>query len=76
MGKRAPLNPVQVFPSHGELYLRCGECGSMEFKVHVKPSPKLDEAHTTATECSKCKKVRKIDPRGFIEGSGKIEKLI
>lgn len=75
MGRRAPLAPVQVFPSHGELYLRCAKCGSMSFKVHIRPTPLLTEAHTTALECDTCKKVRHIDPQGIIEGSGKIEKL-
>ena len=72
MSKRAPLAPVQIFPSHGDLYLRCGDCGSMNFKLHVKPSPMLDEAHVTASECSVCKKVRHIDSKGFLEGVGKI----
>lgn len=59
-----------VFPSHGDLYLRCGNCGSQQFKVHVQPMGR-ESARLSFVECAKCLRTRPIDEEGFIEAAGK-----
>ena len=59
----------QVIPSSQDLGLRCGNCGHMEFKVHVRPHHQA--ARVTELICLKCVKYFKVDEYAYIEGDGK-----
>lgn len=37
MGVKLKIPARQVLPSHGDVYLRCGSCGSKEFRAQVLP---------------------------------------
>ncbi len=54
-----------VNPSAGDAKLRCGNCGAMEFEIHVKPT--LDMARISACVCRGCGLIRNFDNNGLIE---------
>lgn len=59
---------VMIVPSGDDLTLRCGNCGSMDFLIHVLPLPPSgDYARLTAIVCDRCKKYRKVDEHGVLE---------
>lgn len=62
----------QIRASGGDLNLRCAHCGSMKFRVHVRPIilPSGEErAGPTVIVCgnSKCGRQYKIDDQGLLE---------
>lgn len=71
--KRTPLRVPrrQVLPSFGDLVLRCGKCGSRQFRLHVQPE--AGTARLVEVVCEHCARVRKIDPQGRIDSHGKSE---
>ena len=71
IGLKVP--PLMVFPSNGDLYLRCGNCGKQEFKVHVRPQHQA--AMVKVIECARCKKIFKVDDESYLEGTGKIDSV-
>ncbi len=72
MGKpRLYLPPRQVFPSGGDLHLRCGQCGGTTFKAHVQPQHQ--GARMRYLECAGCAKLIEIDEQGWVSGTGKIQ---
>ena len=63
----------QVYPGSGEVALRC-RCGSMKFRVFVKPDPAHDRkwARGSAIVCSnaKCQKIIGLTPEGYLDVEG------
>lgn len=54
----------------GHLDLRCGNCGGMEFNIHVQMH--LNEAKISRCRCAKCGQVRAFDA-GVLQASGKVD---
>jgi hypothetical protein len=63
----------QVYPGRDEVALRC-ECGSMKFRIFVKPDPAHDRkwARGSAIVCSNqgCLKVIGLTPEGYLDIEG------
>lgn len=67
-----PYMPArQVLCEEGELKLRCGNCGTTEFQVVVRPRLEHGDARVVAIACGRCAKLRKLED-GFI-GSSRVE---
>lgn len=64
----------QVFPSRGELRMRCQNCNGMSFVVHVRPYGKdMNAARVTELVCEGCKRVFHLDGQANLESDGKVE---
>ncbi len=75
-GLRFPKRQIQC--SRGNSRMRCGKCGLMDFEVHVRPAPAtIIGAQTTAQVaelvCLGCLKAYRLDARGGLEATGKVE---
>lgn len=57
-----------VLPSHGDVHMRCGECGSTDFTAHLKPA-RLGAAKLTWLVCSVCGKTFPFDNEGQTGGT-------
>lgn len=62
-----------VYPSNGDLHMRCGKCGTTDFTAHLKPG-KLGAAKLTNLICSLCGKVFPFNDKGETGGTITIEK--
>lgn len=69
-GIKIPAKRI-IVPSAGDLHLRCGVCGSMDFGVHV--SLVGDRVKPSAIACLTCKRFYNVNPDGFVVGSGRAE---
>lgn len=61
-----------VYPSNGDLHMRCGVCGSTDFTAHVKPTA-FGAAKLTNLVCSLCGKIFPFDDKGQTGGTLHIE---
>ncbi len=61
-----------VYPSNGDVHMRCGGCGSTDFTAHVKPGH-LGAAKLTTLSCSTCGKLFPFNNIGETGGSLKAE---
>ena len=62
-----------VYPSNGDLHMRCGKCGTTDFTAHLKPT-QLGAAKLTNLICSLCGKIFPFNDQGEIGGTITIEK--
>ena len=51
--------------------LRCGKCGSTDFKVKILPQN--DQPVVQAIRCSECANTWRIDNKRFMQGAGKMD---
>ena len=68
----------QIMPSPGNSRMRCGKCGLMEFEAHVRPVKTAiigaqTEAQVAELICLGCLKPYKIDNKGLLQATGKVE---
>ena len=61
-----------VYPSNGDLHMRCGGCGTTDFTAHVKPGL-AGAAKLTNLVCSLCGKVFPFNDKGETGGTLTIE---
>lgn len=62
---------TQVRPVNGDVLLRCGPCGGMDFRVHVSPEGAV--ARASKLICLKCARVRSVDREGaYINDTGEL----
>ncbi len=57
-----------VYPSNGDVHMRCGKCGSTDFTAHVKPG-QLGAAKLTTLACSTCGKLFPFNDKGETGGT-------
>lgn len=62
-----------VYPSNGEMHMRCGKCGSTDFTVFVKLKA-LGAAQVTTIACNTCAKLFPLNDKGETGGSLTINK--
>ena len=67
--KRRPA----VYASKGEVFMRCGGCGSTDFTVFLKPG-KMGAAKLTNLSCSLCGKLFPFNDNGETGGTLTMEK--
>ena len=60
---------MMVWPRTGDYTLRCGNCQSYNFKVHIKPS-KYQQAQVTELICTVCLKCYPLDDKSMVAGGG------
>ncbi len=68
----------QIKCSRGNSRMRCGKCGLMDFEVHVRPAPATIIGQQTSAQiaeliCLGCLKPYKIDNKGLLQATGKVE---
>ncbi len=61
-----------VYPSNGDLHMRCGGCGTTDFTAHVKVG-QLGAAKLTTLVCSLCGKTFPFNDKGETGGTITIE---
>lgn len=57
-----------VYPSNGDVHMRCGNCGKTDFTAHLKPG-KLGAAKLTNLICSLCGKIFPFNDKGETGGT-------
>lgn len=57
-----------VYPSNGDVHMRCGNCGTTDFTVHVKVG-QMGAAKVTILACSLCGKTFPINEKAETGGS-------
>ena len=57
-----------VYPSNGDVHMRCGGCGTTDFTVHLKVG-QMDSARVTNLACSLCGKEFRLNSEGEVGGS-------
>ncbi len=60
-----------VFPKTGEFTLRCGNCNSYNFKIHVLPKPHYGSCKVTELVCTVCLKWCVLDDSSMVQAVGK-----
>ena len=65
------IPPKIILPSPGCLKLRCGGCGHMVFRGHIRPTA-LKTARLVELVCDRCLKVFKVTDNAVLEGDGEI----
>jgi len=60
-----------VFPRSGEMTLRCSNCNSYNFKIHVLPKPAIGGCKITELVCTVCLKWCVLDDSAMLQASGK-----
>jgi hypothetical protein len=67
--EKPPLQVVrrEVLPSARQKRLRCGNCGKVEFQVHIAIEGS-DFGRVDDLVCLCCKTVYKVDPQGRLAG--------
>lgn len=60
-----------VFPKTGEFTLRCSNCNSYNFKIHVLPKPQVGGAKITELVCTVCLKWCALDDSAMLQAAGK-----
>ena len=61
-----------IWPRSGEITLRCGNCQSYNFKVHIKAT-KFKQARMTELVCTVCLKWYTVNDKSMLEGGGNIK---
>ena len=61
-----------VYPSNGDVHMRCGGCGTTDFTAHLKPG-QLGAAKLTNLICSLCGKIFPFNDKGETGGTLTIE---
>ena len=70
-----PIPAIKVYPHAGDLEMRCGNCASMRFRIHVKRnSIKVGGCRITEFVCDVCYKYIQVDMHGIVQGHGKSRK--
>ena len=57
-----------VYPSNGDVHMRCGGCGTTDFTVHLKVD-QMDSARVTNLACSLCGKEFRLNSKGELGGT-------
>lgn len=57
-----------VYPSNGDVHMRCGTCGTTDFTAHVKTG-QLGVAKLTMLACSLCGKTFPFNDKGETGGT-------
>ena len=57
-----------VYPSNGDVHMRCGNCGTTDFTAHLK-SGLLGAAKLTNLVCSLCGKIFPFNDKGETGGT-------
>jgi hypothetical protein len=57
-----------VYPSNGDVHMRCGNCGMTDFTAHLKPG-QLGAAKLTNLICSLCGKIFPFNDKGETGGT-------
>ena len=71
--KLVPMRRRTVYPSNGELTMRCGRCGSTDFTPLVKPR-QSGVIKLTTLVCSPCGKIFRFNDKGETGGTIVFEK--
>ncbi len=61
-----------IYPSGGDLHMRCGGCGSTDFTAHVKPT-QFGAAKLTNLICNLCGKIFPFNSKGETGGTLTLE---
>ena len=61
-----------VYPSNGDVHMRCGNCGTTDFTAHLKPG-QLGAAKLTNLVCSLCGKIFPFNDKGETGGTLTLE---
>lgn len=60
-----------VYPDHGDVHMRCGQCGATDFTAHLHVT-KLGAAKLTMLHCSVCGKGFPFNDKGETGGTLKM----